>query len=373
MDNKNFCVGIYGEDDNIHSSLSRKELTHTWDYHPHLFQTQTNYAKIYCNGLTLNQVCPESLKNNWEKIKQEKQKFLKTFQTAKVCLKTNCFYDLVPDFFLKDYFGIKNEITRHTFNVYEKPENHDFLVGVWKLTDAISKQKIKHKCNEKRYSSHFIAYNIFGTITGRLAGQKGTFPILLLPKTERKNIFPTRDFFLKLDFNGAELRTAFALAGKEQPQQDVIEILQDILKTDTREKTKKKFYSWLYNPNKNEPLLETFLNKDDVLKKHFDGEKVKNTFGRIIKTDDFHALSYLNQSETNDTFLEKAVELFYRLRRFETKIAFLVHDELVLDVKRSEIEKLKPLLRNFGNTRHGHYLLNIAVGMNYGEMKKWVL
>ncbi|MFM7851417.1 MAG: hypothetical protein ACKO96_05720, partial [Flammeovirgaceae bacterium] len=81
---------------------------------------------------------------------------------------------------------------------------------------AVKRAKVKYD-----NVSPYIKYDIFGTKTGRLSTIPRSFPVHQLDKEFRNVLKPTNDWFLELDFNGAELRTFLALAGKPQPKVDI--------------------------------------------------------------------------------------------------------------------------------------------------------
>ena len=64
-------------------------------------------------------------------------------------------------------------------------------------------------------------------------------------KEFRSAIEPTNDWILELDYNAAELRTLLALAGKEQPNEDIHQWNSEILGV-SRDEAKKSVISWLY-------------------------------------------------------------------------------------------------------------------------------
>ena len=146
-------------------------------------------------------------------------------------------------------------------------------------------QTIKHVCD----------YNPWGTVTGRLATNPDTFPILTLNKEFRACIKPTNDWLLELDFNAAELRTLLALCGENQPQNDIHDwnvknIFGDSL---TREEAKVKTFAWLYSSKENKDL-ERLYNKDLVRNKYWDGFKITTDYGRTMENvDEHHALNYI--------------------------------------------------------------------------------
>ena len=117
-DNKN-CVGIYTNGELIFDNLP-SDLTKTWKYAEYLDGRQIEYAYIYTGGKSLIEVCPESLLDDWKRVKKKFEAYLKTFQIAKVSLFDNCLYDLVPQGFLKEFFDVRNNITEHVFENYKK-------------------------------------------------------------------------------------------------------------------------------------------------------------------------------------------------------------------------------------------------------------
>ena len=99
--------------------------------------------------------------------------------------------------------------------------------------------------------SPYVDYNIFGTKTGRLSTKKGSFPILTMDKRYRSSVKPNNDWFVELDYNAAELRVLLALAGKEQPDEDIHDwnvknVYRNLL---TRDEAKTRIFAWLYNPS----------------------------------------------------------------------------------------------------------------------------
>ena len=135
------------------------------------------------------------------------------------------------------------------------------------------------------------------------------------------------------------------------------------------EKTKQKVFSWLYDPNKNEEELEKVFKRGKVLQKHFDGCFVSTPFGRKIKSDDYHALNYLIQSTSSDLFLRQVIKIFKMLDGKKSKIAFTIHDSVVLDFAKEDQNLLKDLIQAFKETNFGIFKVNISGGKNFGEMK----
>ena len=215
-----------------------------------------------------------------------------------------------------------------------------------------------------------VAYNPWGTITGRLGLQEGSFPILNLKNTIKDIVVPKWDVFVELDFNGAELRTLLSLSGHDQPQEDIHDFNQTNIFNNnlSRDDAKKKIFAWLYNPSSK--AVETdYYDKRKVLERHYAEGVVSTPFGRAIPSDDFHALNYLIQSTSSDNFLDRASAIQKYCKRLKTNVAFLVHDSIVLDVPLSEKQKIKEIVEIFQNTKLGKFKVNVNVGRNLGELK----
>jgi hypothetical protein len=294
---------------------------------------------------------------------------------------------MVPMSFLIDYFNTKVKIIEHVANTYQKPANYDHLCEVMKVCDTISKQKLAIdtsvlnlkiadpaiKKAKMKYDSlkPYIKYDIFGTKTGRLSTISRSFPIHQLDKDFRNVIKPTNDWFLELDFNGAELRTFLALAGKPQPNIDIhdwnVENIFDG-KYD-REEGKKKIFEWLYGETKNKKAEEIY-NKEQVRNKYWDGTKVTTYWGREIEADKHHSLSYIVQSTFADLVLKQMVKVYKLLEGYKSFISFTIHDNIIVDLADNEKHLLPQIVEAFSDTDLGKFLVNLKAGPNFGEMKK---
>jgi len=335
-------------------------------------------------------MCPERLSEDWLLAEEKMKAFFRSFAYAKVSLEENCFFDMVPDRFLSNYYGIRNEITEHILQTCEKQRNYDFLVSVHELLETIGSQKLNidaKSLNSKSYQiktrnfsqklmkiSPHVRYNLFGSKTGRLTNVKRTFPILTMDKEHRCVVKPKNDLFVELDYNGAEIRTLLALSGKEQPSEDIhqwnVQNLGDAFAT--RDEMKERFFAWLYNPSAEDSALEKHYDKG-VSDDFWDGKEVLTPYGREIASDKHHSLNYLIQSTTNDLVLENTLKIFDYLSDKETNVAFTVHDSVVLDFAASESATLQHIVDLFENTRFGNFKSSVAAGKDYGNLKelKW--
>ena len=141
LDAKDHCVGIYADNkivyDEIPSSLSK-----TWSFASFLKNKEIEYASLYVQNKSLDKVCPEHLKESWLAVSNKLKAFFRSFLQAKISLEELCFFDLVPQNFLLDYFYVKSEITQYVFNNFPKPSNYDFLAELSKVVMDIQSQKL---------------------------------------------------------------------------------------------------------------------------------------------------------------------------------------------------------------------------------------
>lgn len=391
LDDKKECVGIYA-DSKLHFNEIPGNLTASWSYSPYLKGQQIQYANLYCEGKTLDEVCPEHLRDEWTEIKGRLKAFMSSFIEAKVSLDENCFFDLTPQRFLEKYCDVKNKITQHVFNTYEKPSEYDFyrrfnelLVDIKHRPLNIDLQALKNNILNERDLTYFyrmrdisriVDYNMFGAITGRLAMKRGSFPIQSFQKQFRNALKPHNDWFVAFDINAAELRTSLALLNCVQPQEDLYEwIGRDIIGGLSREKSKKIVIEWLYNSSN--PIYHQYTQKlDNVFKKealkqlYWVNGYVHTPFGRKIEADEHHAIPYLNQSTFIDLFHRQAIKVDDYLQDKKSFVAFLLHDEFVLDMTDDEKQDILEIAKILQNTQFGKFLCNIKVGRDYGNMKK---
>ncbi len=383
LDNKKECYAYFYEGA-IHELLPSKPNARTWNYSPNV-DIDADYAYLYCGGRSLEEVCPEELKMDLELSSDKLKSFFRSFHIAKVSIHENCFFDLVPDRFLLKYFNLKNEITEHVFDNFQRPENYHFLKDLNVMTTRMSRP-LNIDFSEMRKLSHdpacrrllkairddrtSIIYNIFGTKTGRLSTSPDSFPLLTLKKELRSVIKPTNDWFVELDFNAAELRTLLSLCGKPQPTEDIHEWNRKVIYQGdiTRDEAKKRVFSWLYNPDSTDYLTSRFYDREKVLEKYWDGTQIETPFGRKIKADRHHALNYIIQSTSSDLFLKSAIKIDKILKDRKSKIAFTLHDSMVIDYHEEDKALLRDIVEEFSNTPLGKWKTNISAGKSFGEM-----
>ena len=381
LDDKKQCVGIYKEG-KIYFDSMPEDLRRTWAFTGSMKDKELQFAQIYANGKSLEEACPEEFK---KELADSNKKFLaciKSFETSKIDPREHCIFDMIPYRFLMQFCEIKDKITRHVFENYEKPKNYTLLSESYKLLHKIKYQQLNVNsagCRDLQLSSknrkkvadliqrRYVSYNLFGAATGRLTTHPKSFPILTVRKDFRKLLKPNNEWFLQLDYNSADVRTFINLVGQSQPDGDVHEWNAKNLFNGkyTREEAKVKFFAWLFNPDSN--LVESKkYNRETVLDKWYKNGEISNPYKRKIKVEERKALSYLVQSTTNDRILDRAIEIDALLEGRKSYIAFFIHDEVAIDFAQEDKDLLPKIKEIF---EYGGFKSNISVGRDYYNLR----
>lgn len=390
IDDKTSCVGVYCDG---HLIFDEPEMpksfknSKTWKHSGSITDDSVKYGWIVSGGKNLHEACPDYLKEKFTKQQKKMLAFKKSFDIAKIDFRQHCFFDLVPHDFLKEFLEIKNQITQHVFENNETPKTYEHLAAVEKLLYKIRYRELKVNVKDCRglmanfnfrtaankilNNAKYIDYNLFGTITGRLSTYPGSFPILTMGKELRMLVKPKNDWFLSLDYNGAEARTVLSLLGNEQPGCDIHEWnLKNVLSNSIRNRAdaKKTFFSWLYNPDSN-IIKDSIYDRDALLKKYYKDGHVNTVFGRKIKVDEYKALNYIIQSTTADLVNDRAVQIDKLLDGKKSFISHIVHDEVVVDLHDDERSLVPEIENMFSNNKIGRYKTNVKAAKNYYDLE----
>jgi hypothetical protein len=388
FDDKTNCNAMYANDE-LHFKRFPKNLTKTWSYSESLKDNQNiDYAQIFCGGQTLDEVCPQYLQKDWDEVKKKLTAFHRTCKETQLNLNEHCFYDMIPRFFLRDLASVKNKICSFVFANYEKPKNYELMSQLVKILTEIKNTKLNidySELNDQMYifkirkfvvnnrkNLPYINYDPFKTKTGRLTTRSSSFPILTMDKSYRKILKPNNNWFLEFDYNAAELRVLLGLLGKEQPQEDIHEwnaknVYRELT---TREEAKKRIFAWLYNPKSKDYLSSRTYDRESVIQKYYNGSQVSTFFTRTIEADDHHALNYILQSTAADLFFKQMIKVWKLLKGRKSKIAFCMHDSLIIDYCEEDNDILIKLKKAFSDTDLGNFVVNVSVGEHYGNMNK---
>ena len=390
LDDKKHCIGVYWDGRLIFDDSQFPEdfsNMRTWRYSGFLNDETIEYGWLRTRGKTLKESCPEHMMEELTKYEKKLNAYRKAFSLAKVSFKEHCFFDLVPHDFLAGFLELKNQITQHVFESCEKPPVYDHLVAVEKLLYKIRYQKLNINNQNARAlfvssrtrtiaqkllaGPQYIDYNIFGTRTGRLSTYAGSFPILTMPKDLRALVKPHNDWFISLDYNGAEARTVLGLLGKKQPRGDVHEWnVMNVLKhkgVTSREAAKTYFFSWLYNPD-SKKIEESFYDRDALLEQYYEDGYIRTIFDRKIEVDEYKAVNYIVQSTCADLVNDRAVMLDKFLEDKKSFISHIVHDEIVLDMPDDERYLIPEIKEIFSNNKLDKFVTNLKAGRDYMDI-----
>lgn len=387
LDDKSNCVGYYSDGDLHFESEVPKDLARTWKYFSFLHNEDIEYAYLYCDGKSLDEVCPEELKPEWDKLCDRMKAYIRSFQTAKINLNELCFYDLVPEQFLKEFFNIKCRIIDHVFDTHSKPPDYDFRFKLQVLLEDIRSRepiidrsvllprtadiRVRNFINRLKVIQPVVSYDQFSSKTGRLTTAPATIPILTMDKSFRSIFKPKNDFFLELDYNAAELRVLLALNGLEQPDNDIHQWNMEQISASNREEAKRDFFAWLYGSSKVDgEVFEKLYSVRDLKEKYWDGETVTNHFGRKISSDEFHSVNYIVQSTAADLVLRQAIKVYDLLKGSKSSISFLIHDSIIIDLVYEERDMLEKIVATFSNTTFGEFKTNVSIGKDLNIMKE---
>lgn len=388
LDDKEDCIALYYNKQIIKSEFS-KDLRGTWRYSPAgEFLEEADFAFNVVQGKPISQFLPEYCREYGKKILVQTSNIISSYIKTGVPLNKFCIYDLIPESVLLEFLEIKNIATKYVFDYYSKPRNYEHMVKASKIKQQIKINQLKYdydisptffvknslikKYFELLNNPGIIDYNEYAATTGRFGMNQGGFPILNLPTRLRRMLIPNNDWFIELDYNSADLRTALAVLGVSQPEQDIHQWNIDnvFTKVKTRESAKENVFKWLYSNHKGNKLLQEVYNKEKMLDKYYHDGIIVNDFERAMSCDSYHAVNYLIQSTTNDIFVEQVYEVLKFLKDKKSHIAFTIHDSFVIDLDRSEKHLLPQIKEIFANTRYGKFLTNIKYGKNYYDMEK---
>ena len=100
LDDKKDCLGIYTEGNFYYGKLN-DQLNKTWEWSPHLNGREVDYAKLWTQGKSLEEICPEDLKDRLEVRTNKIKAFLSAVQTAQINFEDVCVFEVIPEVHIK--------------------------------------------------------------------------------------------------------------------------------------------------------------------------------------------------------------------------------------------------------------------------------
>jgi hypothetical protein len=368
LDIESNCKGIFHQGallfDDFEESL--KEYSVAWKHSELLDDEKYRYLYLTTKEEDLSAHChdPDLFLEYRKKIEAH----LKAATTAKVSLGDECFFDLLPEHQLIKWFEIRQQALKTLSTATQKGEDYDILHKAHVLTTLISKQKLRFGDRTGR-----VLYDIFGSATGRLTTKRGSIPVLTLKKEQRVLLKPQNDAFVELDLNAAEVRMLMALSGREQPQEDIHEWVVENVFADKIERSQAKIelFSWLYNPSNSKSHFDRFFSRQ-IFRDFYSAEDqlLVTPFGRKLIVEQRKAQNYLLQSSTSDQVLENAYKIQKMLKGKTSKIAFTLHDSIILDMSRKDAIMLREIKNQFEHTRWGAFMSTCKIGKDFGSLKE---
>jgi hypothetical protein len=196
---------------------------------------------------------------------------------------------------------------------------------------------------------------------------------MTLKKEDRHKITPQNDAFVELDLNAAEVRTLMALSGREQPKGDIHEwVVENVFNGEIeRSKAKVELFAWLYNPSSSESRFDEFFSRQ-IFRDFFapEDQTLKTPFGRVLAVDERKAQNYLLQSTTSDQVLENAYKIMKMLKGKKSKIAFTLHDSIIIDMCKKDAIMLRDIKKQFEKTRWGSFMSTCKIGKTFADLKE---
>ena len=117
IDDKKECRGYFADGKTRLKSLP-ESVTGTWDWSELIEDRDVILAKIISGGKTIEQACPDHLKERLKARERKIKAHIRSFIKAKVNLSDVCFYNLVPERDIQHYYNLLNEINYKLYVVY---------------------------------------------------------------------------------------------------------------------------------------------------------------------------------------------------------------------------------------------------------------
>lgn len=367
LDIKDNCKGIFHEGAFLFEDVKKTANDYflAWKHSPMLEDETMRYLYLSLKEGDLSAYShdPELFLSYRKKMEAHQKAAI----SAKVSLKEECFFDLLPEHQLTRWFEVRQQALENLHETTKKESDYDILHKAHVLTTNIAHRDIQFGAKTGR-----VLYNIFGSATGRLTTKRNSVPVLTLKKEQRELLRPNNDVFVELDLNAAEIRMLMALSGREQPCRDIHEwVVSNVFDGEIeRSQAKVELFAWLYNPSSSKSRFDQIFSRT-IFRDFFDSEDeiLTTPFGRRLAVGERKAQNYLLQSTTSDQVLENAYKIQKMLRGTRSEIAFTLHDSIILDMSKEDAIMLRDVKKQFEQTRWGNFVSTCKIGKNFGNLK----
>lgn len=219
--------------------------------------------------------------------------------------------------------------------------------------DAITDIKIDNNC-----FASIIRYDNWSSTTGRMTVLSG--PKILTMQRDRRSVFKSRytdGVLIEIDFNALDARTLLAIAGIDAPATDLYAFIADKCQLQCdRSIIKEAVLAAMYGmsiknftaryesfPDAIDVLqsVKDFFNVKEIERKINSLSSMQNHFGRPLPNAS-KILSHYVQSTAVDVVCQGFLKIIDQID--EPYPIFLIHDALVLDVKKSYVPQLKKIV-----------------------------
>jgi hypothetical protein len=367
LDIKNNCKGIFHEGKFLLDAPREKLDLYSvaWKHSPMLEDERFQYLYLSLRSDELENYCSDS--ELFLEYKRRMSSHMKAAITAKVSLEDECFFDLLPEHQLLKWFSLRQRSLEALHASTRKQNDYDILHKAHVLTSEIAQQDITFQDKKGR-----VLYNIFGSATGRLTTNRGSVPVLTLKKEQRRFLKPQNDAFVEMDLNAAEVRTLMALSGKDQPKGDIHDwVVENVFDSSIeRSAAKVELFAWLYNPLNSKSRFDKIFSRTIFRDFYSYEDRILTTpFGRSLPVEERKAQNYLLQSTTSDIVIQNAYKIMKLLKKTKSRIAFTLHDSIIIDMDKKDASTLKEIKDQFEQTPWGAFKSTCKIGKTFGDLK----
>ena len=96
-------------------------------------------------------------------------------------------------------------------------------------------------------------------------------------------------------------------------------------------------------------------------------------FGRKLAVDERKAQNYLLQSTTSDIVIQNAYKIMKMFKGKKSKIAFTLHDSIIIDMDKKDAIMLRDIKEQFEETPWGPFRSTCKIGKTFGDLKDLVI